>query len=238
VIGTGSAPAAKTSGTQSIPAIIIPAPTLLEPLDERPRDPDYSPVQAVAARKFAQGVVRKKGASAPRLAGIALGMIAFALIILMILALLIDTSQQRDEQAVQPTAAPNGAGAAPRTTTTLDPGGRSFGSSATTVGSSHGTLNVPGTAFVDGRVMDANPPWTLAVIWVWAQPFETSHVTCKLPHGSAVLLLETQTAPDGRHSVHVQRRDCSGWVSADLLSPAAVPALGPVKSNDNGPTEK
>ncbi len=88
----------KTSGTQSIPAIIIPAPTLLEPLDEQPRDPDYSPVQAVAARKFAQGVVRKKSASVPHLGRIALGMVVFALIVLMLLALLIDRSARIGEQ--------------------------------------------------------------------------------------------------------------------------------------------
>ncbi len=237
------APAAKSpgmyGGTQSIPAIVIPAPTLLEPLDERPRDPDYSPVQAVAARKFAQGVVRKKSATVPHMGRIALGMVLFALIVLMLLALLVDRSQRIDNATIpQPTAAPVRATAAPRATTTLNPNGRIFGTGATAVTSSHGALTVPGTGFIDGRVMDATPPWTLAVIWVWAQPFETSHVACKVPHGSAVLLLEAQTSPSGHHSVHIQRRDCSGWVSADLLSPTTVPAIGPVRSDDNGITEK
>jgi hypothetical protein len=246
VIGNGAAGAAKGSGTQTqpVPAVIIPAPTLLDPLDEQPRDPDYSPVQAVAARKFAQGVVRKKSVAVPHLGRIALGMTLFALIVLMILALLIDTTQRNNQAttvkpATQPTAAPGRATTAPRPTTTLDPSGRTFGTDATTsVDSARGALNVPGTAFVDGRVINATPPWTLDVIWVWAEPFETSHVQCKLPHGSAVLLLEAQTSPDGRRSVHIQRRDCAGWVSADLLSPTSVPPIGPVRSNDHGVTEK
>jgi hypothetical protein len=47
---------------------------------------------------------------------------------------------------------------------------------------------------------------------------DEGEVTCMLPHGTAVLLLESRVANTGGTEVRVKHRECAGWVPQASIS--------------------
>lgn len=103
---------------------------------------------------------------------------------------------------------------------------------ATAITTARGIMMVPGTAFTDGR-LGVDPPSTLSVVWLWEEPTDQGSRVCSLPHGTSVLVQEAKLAPDGQRSFRIQNRECSGWVSAELISPTAQQSQGRIINNEN-----
>ena len=104
---------------------------------------------------------------------------------------------------------------------------------AMTVTTPRDTLQIPGTAFVDGRLL-SDPPRTLSVVWLENAPFGLGSRVCSLPHGKALLLRDVRTAEDGSLALYVQHRECAGWLSAESVSSIAHPVDGTLEENGGG----
>jgi hypothetical protein len=95
-----------------------------------------------------------------------------------------------------------------------------------TISTSKGQFGVPGTAHMDGRDEEASPPLTLMNINIWSG-VPRQQVTCKLPHGEKVDLVNVQYSDsEGRYYFKVQSESCQGWVSEPFLSPSFVELTG------------
>ncbi len=101
----------------------------------------------------------------------------------------------------------------------------------TIITTSHETLSVPGSGFVGGRLLP-HPPKTQGAIGVWDQPFEAGRLLCRLPYGTAVLLLEARVAVDERQAIRIQDRGCTGWVRAELITSMSQTPGRVIENND------
>lgn len=90
-------------------------------------------------------------------------------------------------------------------------------SAAAKVTTSRGTISVPGTAFLDGRDLEARPPITVTDINVWDSQ-QRRKVVCKLKHGAAVSVRQS-TELDGRFYFRIQSGACEGWIPESFLNP-------------------
>lgn len=82
-----------------------------------------------------------------------------------------------------------------------------------------GLITVPGSAYMDGRDLEADPPVTVMAIDVWDSP-QRSEVVCQVEHGTPVevLALEENEA-EHRDYLKVRSGDCEGWVPLAFVNP-------------------
>jgi hypothetical protein len=82
-----------------------------------------------------------------------------------------------------------------------------------------GLITVPGSAYMDGRDLEADPPVTVMNIDVWNSP-QQLEVVCQIEHGTPVevLALEENLA-DHREALQIRSSDCEGWVPVSFVSP-------------------
>jgi len=87
-----------------------------------------------------------------------------------------------------------------------------------TVKTEKGIFRVPGSAFLDGRDFEAQPPLTVMDIRVWNAPVRTRKV-CSLPHGTAVDVLEAErSAREERYYFRVRANGCEGWLPETFIA--------------------
>jgi hypothetical protein len=80
-----------------------------------------------------------------------------------------------------------------------------------------GLVEVPGTAYMDGRDLEADPPVTVMNIDVWDSP-RRSEVVCQIEHGTPVDVLELgKSETEGDH-LKVKSDACEGWVPMSFIS--------------------
>jgi len=95
-----------------------------------------------------------------------------------------------------------------------------------TVTTSKGNFVVPGTAYMDGRDLQASPPLTVMNINVWEGVPRQNRV-CSLQHGTKVELLEAQFySGEQRYYFRVQSGYCEGWVPESFVSNKRHRAVG------------
>lgn len=83
-----------------------------------------------------------------------------------------------------------------------------------------GTFVIPGTAYMDGRDLEALEPLTIMNITVWASDGRRLAKDCTLPHGEEVELLSaSRNSSEGRYYLEVRGESCEGWVSEPFVSP-------------------
>jgi hypothetical protein len=81
-----------------------------------------------------------------------------------------------------------------------------------------GTFAVPGTAFIDGRDLEASPPLTVMSVSVWESTRRLSRL-CSLPHGASVSLAQVERVQaEERYYFRVVTKACEGWVPEVFLS--------------------
>lgn len=91
-------------------------------------------------------------------------------------------------------------------------------STGTTVLTDKGTLEVPGTAFIDGRDIEATPPLTLMRINIW-DAVQRRRAVCQIPHATFVDILDIRhSEAEQRYYFQVRSGRCQGWVSQPFLS--------------------
>ena len=99
-------------------------------------------------------------------------------------------------------------------------------SAAKPVKTTKGTFAVPGTAYLDGRDLEARPPLTVMKINVWDSAKRLSKV-CVLSHGTSVSLLDVEhVKADERYYFKIMATGCVGWVPDVFLSPRRQPVVG------------
>jgi hypothetical protein len=82
-----------------------------------------------------------------------------------------------------------------------------------------GVITVPGSAYMDGRDLEANPPVTVMNINVWDSP-QRSEVACQIEHGTPVDVLELEeNEAEHRGYLKVKSSDCEGWVPISFVNP-------------------
>lgn len=87
-----------------------------------------------------------------------------------------------------------------------------------TIDTDKGTVEVPGTAYIDGRDPSASPPLTIKSINIWDSVSRTK-VVCKLEHGTQVNLLDVKRRPEeSRYYFLVRSGSCEGWLPESFLS--------------------
>jgi hypothetical protein len=87
-----------------------------------------------------------------------------------------------------------------------------------TVTTSKGSFTIPGTAYLDGRDLEAVPPLTVMNINIW-DGVPRQQVVCVLRHGTSVEVLEaTSHEAEDRYYFRVRSGSCEGWVSEPFLS--------------------
>ena len=87
-----------------------------------------------------------------------------------------------------------------------------------TITTDKGTVQVPGTAYIDGRDPSASPPLTIKSINIWDSVQRTKGV-CKLEHGTKVDLLDAKQRPEeSRYYFLVHTSSCEGWLPEPFLS--------------------
>lgn len=85
-----------------------------------------------------------------------------------------------------------------------------------TVTTDNGTFVIPGTGFIDGRDLEANPPLTIMEVKIWDGVGRLRHALCKLPHGAQVKILDVKQDPDFDYTWYhfqIQSDSCKGWVT-------------------------
>jgi len=88
------------------------------------------------------------------------------------------------------------------------------------------TFAVPGSAFVDGRSLEEQPPLTIMSINIWGEVPRLKAV-CDLQHGTEVQLLEAQYyEPEERYYFLLKSGSCKGWLSENFLSPEKQEPIG------------
>src|SRR4051812_2119633 len=71
-----------------------------------------------------------------------------------------------------------------------------------------GVFTVPGTAFIDGRDLEATPPLTVMSVSVWDSAKRRSRV-CSLPHGASVSLAQAErVVSEDRYYFRVVTKVC------------------------------
>jgi len=76
----------------------------------------------------------------------------------------------------------------------------------------------PGTAYMDGRDPEADPPLTLMQINIWGQVPRVKTV-CRLFHGDEVQVTASKwMASESRYYFQLKKGGCEGWVSEPFLS--------------------
>lgn len=82
-----------------------------------------------------------------------------------------------------------------------------------------GLITVPGSAYMDGRDLEADPPVTVMNIDVWDSPQQTE-VVCQIEHGTLVEVLALdESEVDLQDYIKVKSRDCEGWVPLSFVNP-------------------
>ena len=81
-----------------------------------------------------------------------------------------------------------------------------------------GIITVPGSAYMDGRDLEADPPVTVMNIDVWDSP-QQSEAVCQMEHGTPVEVLALENLADHREYIQVRSSDCEGWVPLSFVSP-------------------
>jgi hypothetical protein len=95
-----------------------------------------------------------------------------------------------------------------------------------TITTSKGDFSVPGTAFMDGRDLEAEPPLTIMNINIW-NAAHRQRVVCRLQHGTNVEVLDaTLYSEEGRYYFQVRSGSCEGWVPESFLSPEYQAPVG------------
>lgn len=90
-----------------------------------------------------------------------------------------------------------------------------------------GDITVPGTAYLDGRDPDAQPPLTIMKINVWETYSTSSSVlVCDLPHGQKVDVLDVAEL-DGRFWFQIDDGNgCIGWLLDSLIGAELTEPIG------------
>ena len=91
---------------------------------------------------------------------------------------------------------------------------------------SKGKINIPSSAFMDGRDMDAKPPLTIMKINIWDAVPRTRPI-CKLSHGAQVEVSDAKYLDnEERYYFKVKSGSCDGWVSDTFISPEKQKPIG------------
>lgn len=94
------------------------------------------------------------------------------------------------------------------------------------VATAKGSIEVPGTAFLDGRDPEASPPGTVMSINIW-DGVPRLKVVCRLSHGVSVNVVDAgYYAEEDRCYFRVRKGTCEGWVSEPFVSPEYHPPIG------------
>jgi hypothetical protein len=89
-----------------------------------------------------------------------------------------------------------------------------------------GIITVPGSAYMDGRDLDADPPVTVMAIDVWDSP-QRSEVVCQIEHGTPVEVLALEeNETEQRDYLQVRSGDCEGWVPLSFVNPKQHEPVG------------
>lgn len=82
----------------------------------------------------------------------------------------------------------------------------------------NGTFTVPGEAYIDGRNLAAEEPYTYMSVGV-VEDFTQTTATCTIRHGTRVEVLDATRMPGGV-TLHFKVRGgfCTGWIAASFLS--------------------
>ena len=109
----------------------------------------------------------------------------------------------------------------------------------TTVETPAGNIAIPGTGYIDATGEAPGAPAD-SIVPVWPSPFERgASPECALLHGGSVLVLDTQVNGAGSRVFNVQRRECTGWIDGQFLSPTAIsPNEIPQPAATVGPANK
>jgi hypothetical protein len=85
-------------------------------------------------------------------------------------------------------------------------------SSPKSVSTTKGTIRIPGSAYMDGRDLEAQQPATIMSINIWDSPDRLKTV-CKIAHGDSVDVTEARyDNSEQRYLFRVIKGTCSGWV--------------------------
>lgn len=94
------------------------------------------------------------------------------------------------------------------------------------VTASNGTFTIPGTAYMDGRDIEAKPPLTLMNINIW-DGVQRGRAICTLRHGTNVNLLDAKwSSEESRYYFQVQSNSCKGWVPEWFVNTIYQPPVG------------
>jgi len=89
-----------------------------------------------------------------------------------------------------------------------------------------GIIVVPGSAYIDGRDLEADPPATVMAIDVWDSP-QRSEVVCQIEHGTPVEVLALEeNETEQREYLKVRSGDCEGWVPLSFVNPKQHEPVG------------
>lgn len=82
----------------------------------------------------------------------------------------------------------------------------------------NGTITVPGEAYIDGRNLTAEEPYTFVSVGV-VEDFTQTTAKCTIRHGTRVEVLDAARMPGGV-TLHFKVRGdfCTGWITASFLS--------------------
>ncbi len=82
----------------------------------------------------------------------------------------------------------------------------------------NGTITVPGEAYIDGRNLTAEEPYTDMSVGV-VEDFTQTTAKCTIRHGTRVEVLDATRMPGGV-TLHFKVRGdfCTGWITANFLS--------------------
>ncbi|MCS7220579.1 MAG: hypothetical protein RML36_14455 [Anaerolineae bacterium] len=82
----------------------------------------------------------------------------------------------------------------------------------------NGTITVPGEAYIDGRNLTAEEPYTYMSVGV-VEDFAQTTAKCTIRHGTRVEVLDATRMPGGI-TLHFKVRGgfCTGWIAASFLS--------------------
>lgn len=111
----------------------------------------------------------------------------------------------------------------------VENGGISVENESRTVSTQKGTFLIPGNGFIDGRDVDAVPALTIMEVRVWDGVDAGRRTGCKIPHGTAVQILDVKQDPDvGSQWYHfqVQSGSCRGWVTWWFVSTEKYEPIG------------
>jgi len=93
----------------------------------------------------------------------------------------------------------------------------------------NGTITVPGEAYIDGRNLTADEPYTYMSVGV-VEDFTQTTAKCTIRHGTRVKVLDA-TRMAGGITLHfkVSGGFCTGWIAANFLSDRYHEPIGKLK---------